>query len=125
MKHALPPDLAHYLSQYMDPNDVCAAELVTTDAQDNTPDITVYVSYIPRLRSFSAHRLGLGEVNASSLSELCSKLAELQPGVEIKLHLSKVARAEIARRRKRWWADSGGVVLTPGGRPRRRDTYCG
>jgi hypothetical protein len=98
---ALPPDLAGILSQYMDPADVGAATLVTTSPQPrSSTKMTVYVSYVPRLRSFSAHKEGLGEVRASSMPDLLAKLAELWPDVEFTLVLSKVARAEFAARRK-------------------------
>jgi len=76
-----------------------AATLVTTSPQPATTEMTVYVSYVPRLRSFSAHREGLGEVRASSMPELLAKLAGLWPDVEFALILSKVARAEILARR--------------------------
>src|SRR5690349_20848712 len=103
MKHEamLPPDLVQYLSQHMPVEDVLGAELVTTDApKPPTTKMTVYVSYVPRLRSFSAHRDGLGEIRAPSMPELLEKLARLFPGVEFSLVLSKVARAEVAARRK-------------------------
>ena len=93
----------------MKPEDVSAATLVTTSPQPATTKMTVYVSYVPRLRSFSAHREGLGEIRASSMRELLGRLTELWPDVEFTLVLSKVARAEIAARRK-------GVPRQRGGR---------
>ena len=62
--------------------------------------VTVYVSYVPQLRSFSAHREGLGEIRASSMRGLLARLTELWPEVELTLVLSKVAQAEVAARRK-------------------------
>jgi hypothetical protein len=61
----LPADLARTLSEYMKPEDVAAATLVDTptDTPTNGPPAsdpwqankqTIYVSYIPALRSFSA-----------------------------------------------------------------------
>jgi len=38
-------------------------------------------------------------MRAGSLPELLSKIAEALPGAEFTLHLSKVARAEVARRK--------------------------
>jgi hypothetical protein len=61
--------------------------------------MVVFVSYVPRLRRFSAHHVDLGEVHASSLPELRALLAERCGGAEIRLALSKVARAELLRRR--------------------------
>ena len=75
MPHELPPDLARYLSQYMDPAAVAAAELVTT----NNAELDVWVSYLPNLRSFSAHREGLKTIRAASLAELLTKIAEAMP----------------------------------------------
>jgi hypothetical protein len=103
MKHEamLPPDLVQYLSQHMPVEDVLGAELVTTDAPKlPTTRMVVDVSYVPRLRSFSAHKEGLGKVRTSSMPDLLAKLAELWPDVEFSLVLSKVARAEFAARRK-------------------------
>ena len=59
----------------------------------------VFVSYVPRQRRFSAHRAGLAEVHASSLSELRAKLAAVRPEQKITMHLSRAARVEVARRR--------------------------
>jgi hypothetical protein len=103
MTKALPPEMMEYFSAYMNPADLLDAQLVTTsDTREHTAPakLDVWVSYIPRLRCFSAHREALGEIRASSLSELCTKIAEAQPGVEIALHLSKVAKAEVAARRR-------------------------
>jgi hypothetical protein len=69
---------------------------------------TVFVSYVPALRSFSAHKEGMGEIGASSMPELLAKLTKLWPRVEFTLHLSKVARAEVQRRK------NGGGPLAPG-----------
>jgi hypothetical protein len=102
MKHEamLPPDLVQYLSQHMPVEDVLGAELVTTDApKPPTTKMVVDVSYVPRLRSFSAHKEGLGEIRASSMLDLLAKLAELWPDVEFSLVLSRVARAECLRRK--------------------------
>jgi hypothetical protein len=59
----------------------------------------VFVSFVPRLKRFSAHRAGLDIVTAASLPELRALLAEMTEGTEVTLHLSKVARAEVARRK--------------------------
>jgi hypothetical protein len=59
----------------------------------------VWVSYVPRQRRWTAHRDGLPELAASSLSELRALLAEAHGGAAVRLHLSKAARAELARLR--------------------------
>jgi hypothetical protein len=59
----------------------------------------VFVSYVPRLKRFSAHRTGLDTVTAPSVPELRARLAEVCGGAAVRLRLSKVARAEVARRR--------------------------
>jgi hypothetical protein len=98
----LPTDLANYLSQYLKPEDVAAATLVETPrvAPSHPRHATVYISYIPRLRCFSAHRDGLGEVRPASMPELLQKLAAIFKGKEFSLVLSRVAKAEVAARRK-------------------------
>jgi hypothetical protein len=63
----------------MDPADVGAATLVTTSPQPATTKMAVSVSYVPSLRSFLAHRIGLGEIRASSLPALLEKLAAKWP----------------------------------------------
>ena len=97
----LPPDLARVLSE------LGAATLVTTSPQPATTKMAVYVSYVPRLRCFSAHRDGLGEIRASSMPELLEKLATKWPHVQFELHLSKVARTECLRRK------NGGGPMPP------------
>jgi hypothetical protein len=96
-KRALPPEMAEFFSAYMEPAALHKAQLVETTAPAK---IDVWVSYVPRLRCFSAHREGLGEVRANSLPELLAKIAEKQPDAEIALYLTKVARAEVAARRR-------------------------
>jgi hypothetical protein len=91
---ALPPDLARVLGE------LGAATLVTTSPQPTTTRMTVSVSYIQRLRSFSAYKEGLGEIRASSMPELLGKLAAKWPHVQFTLILSKLARAEVSARRK-------------------------
>jgi hypothetical protein len=59
----------------------------------------VYVSYLPPRRSFVTHREGVGEISASSLSELRARVAEMSRETKIVLSLSRGARAEVARRR--------------------------
>jgi hypothetical protein len=96
---SLPIELTRYLSQYMKLTDVLAAQLITPN--DKRERIDVWISYVPRLKSFTAHRDGLdGEIRASSLSDLCTKIAAMWPEAEIMLHLSKVARAEDTARRR-------------------------
>jgi hypothetical protein len=90
---ALPTDLARLLGE------LGPATFVAPSPQPATTQMDIYVSYVPRLRSFSAHRQGLNEVRASSLPELLGRLAELWPDVQFTLHMSKVARAEVAARR--------------------------
>jgi len=95
----LPPQLAAYLGEYLPVED---ATLVTTDAPQAPAapaKLDVWVSYVPRLRCFSAHREGIGTIRAGSLPELLSKLAEAMPGAAFGLHLSRVARREIGRRK--------------------------
>jgi hypothetical protein len=107
MKRAsLPPEMVQFFSAYMNPADLHDAQLVET-SDDNKPHtapprrapLDIWVSYVPRLRCFSAHREGIGTMQASSLRELLAKIAEAMPEAEIKLHLSKVARNEASRRR--------------------------
>jgi hypothetical protein len=118
----LPPDLAGILSQYLKPEDISSATLVDTpnnaapsgrdirSAQPAEPctlrrdarpftKMTIYVSYIPSLRCFSGHREGLGEIRAASMPELLSQLETKFVNVDFTLVLSKVARAEVARRK--------------------------
>ena len=102
----LPPELVAMLSQYID------------QADPTVPRVTIYVSYIPQKRTFSAHKEGLCQVRAASLSELCKKIAEALPEAEFSLHLSKVARAEVARRKTGGPMAGRVVLMTPGGRPR-------
>lgn len=60
----------------------------------------VWVSYVPRQRRWTAHREEMPEVTAASLPELRAALrAEVGGGPVIRLALSKVARAELLRRR--------------------------
>jgi hypothetical protein len=59
--------------------------------------IVYYVSYVPRLRSWSA-RDGQ-EITAPSLPELRALLAEAHGGAAVRLHLSRGARAELLRRK--------------------------
>jgi len=85
MKHEMPPELVALLSQHMDPADVAAAELVTTDAPKparrfRNPFNTLYISYVPQLKSFSAHKHGIPEIRASSLPALLARIEELWPG---------------------------------------------
>jgi hypothetical protein len=97
MKRAqLPPEMMQFFSAYANPADLQDARLVTTAPAK----MDVWVSYVPRLRCFSAHREGLGEMRANSLPELLAKIAEKQPDAEIALHLTNVARAEVAARRR-------------------------
>jgi hypothetical protein len=59
----------------------------------------VFVSYVPRLKRFSAHHTELNTVTAPSLPELRARLAAVTGGAAVRLHLPKVAQAEIARSR--------------------------
>jgi len=97
MKLSLPAELAAVLGELGEPT------LSDTGRPDSDPwmanKATVYVSYIPHLRSFSAHKEGMGEVRANSMPELLAKLTRLWPEVEFHLVLSRVARAEVARRK--------------------------
>ena len=69
----LPPQLAAVLGELGTPT--------LSDAPSSDPwmanKATVFVSYIPALRSFSAHKEGMGEVRASSIPELLAKLTRL------------------------------------------------
>jgi hypothetical protein len=94
---ALPPEMKEFFSAYMDPTDLQDAHLVDEPAPPPTK-IDVWVSYVPRLRCFSAHREGMGTMQANSLRELCAKIAEALPGARI--HLSRVAKREVVARRK-------------------------
>jgi hypothetical protein len=104
---ALPPVMVEFFSAYMDPADLLNTQLLETSEDRDTKreataptKLDVWVSFVPRLRCFSTHREGIGEIRASSLRELQAKIAELLPEAEIKLHLSKVARSEVAARRR-------------------------
>jgi hypothetical protein len=60
----------------------------------------VWISYVPRQRRWTAHRQGLPELAAPSLPALRAALREeVGGGEEIRLVLSKVARAEIFKQR--------------------------
>jgi hypothetical protein len=59
----------------------------------------VYVSYLPPLRQFTAHREGLPCLSASTLPELRSLVAEACPEAKVVLSLSRAARVEVARRK--------------------------
>jgi len=97
MKRAqLPPEMAQFFSAYIEPEALAEAQLVET----NEP-LDIWVSYVPRLRCFSAHREGIGTMQAGLLPELLTKIAEAMPEANLRFHLSKVARAEVAARRRR------------------------
>jgi hypothetical protein len=59
------------------------------------------VIFVGYQRRFSAHKEGLGEVQAPSLGELRAKLAAAHGGAEFRLALCRGARVEVARRRGR------------------------
>jgi len=95
----MPPELMRCLSEYMNPADVLAATLVTTDTvRETARPLDVWISYVARTRSWSAHRAGLPDLTASSLPELRARLEEVCGGAAVRLHLSRGARAEVARR---------------------------
>lgn len=71
----------------------------------------VYVSFTLRPKRFVAHRDALPEISASSLPELRALLAEAHGGAAVRLHLSRRARAEVARRRNASLWRSGGREL--------------
>jgi hypothetical protein len=84
--------------------------------------MTIYVSFVLRPKRFVAHREGLPEISAPSLPELRALLAEAHGGAAVRLHLSRRARAEVARpldrpaaRRVRHQSSRGGQRS---GRPR-------
>jgi len=106
---ALPPELAAVLGELGEPTLVDATNVgrPTSDPWQSSKT-AVFVSYIPRLRCFSAHKDGLGEIRTSSMPELLAKLTRLLPKKEFRLVLSKVARAEVARRK------NGGGPMPPG-----------
>jgi len=101
---AMPPELMSYLCSHMNPADVLAATLVTTDTVPETtrPDtflprgekttrpLDVWISYIPRRRSWTAHRDGLPEIAAPSLPELRALLAEACGGASAALSWSSI-----------------------------------
>jgi len=75
----LPPALASLLG----PEAAAAATLVDTPTEtrvapeDPRHSKAVYISYIPSLKAFSAHKDGLGEVRAASMPELLGKLSTI------------------------------------------------
>jgi hypothetical protein len=98
------PDLSSELTNFLSQHQLAATKVVT-DAAAPKPTrthphrITMYVSFIPALKCFSAHREGMKEVRAASVPELLARLAELVPSVEFDLVLSKLARAEVVARK--------------------------
>ena len=96
----LSSELTNFLSQHLSPEELAATKVVTdAPARIHPHRITVYISYVQHRRLFVAHREGLAEVRAASIHELMARLTEQFPGVEFDLHLSKLARAEVARRK--------------------------
>src|SRR5262249_46642062 len=110
MSEGKPVDLPPALASLLGPEAAAAAMLVDKPSEGRTETLdaredprqsrAVYISYVPRLRAFSAHRDGLGEVRAADMQELLSKLTAIFKDAPFHLCLSKVAKAEVAARRK-------------------------
>jgi hypothetical protein len=74
------------------------------------------VSYVPRLKRFSAHHAGLEAVTAPSLPELRTRLAEVCGGAAVRLRLAR-------SRRRRRWSDIGAAALPAVSRTTRAQSY--
>src|ERR1700752_300181 len=86
----LSSELTNFLSQHLSPEELAATKVVTNapapkPARTHPHRITMYVSYVPALKCFSAHREDMKSVRAASVPELLARLAELVPSVEFDL----------------------------------------